>query len=51
VACIEEKRNPYRIVVKFEGKRPLGRLRRRCEGNISMIVFKKYGGKSCSRFI
>jgi hypothetical protein len=31
VACREEKRNIYRILVKKpEGKRPLGRSRRRC---------------------
>jgi hypothetical protein len=32
-----EKRNAYRIFVgKPEGKRPLGRLTHRCEGNIKM---------------
>jgi hypothetical protein len=32
-----EKRNAYRILVgKPEGKRPLGRLRRRCVDNIKM---------------
>jgi hypothetical protein len=32
-----EKRNAYRILVgKPKGKRPLGRLRRRWEGNIKM---------------
>jgi hypothetical protein len=37
VAPIEEKRNVYRILVgKPEGKRPLGRLRRRWVGNIKM---------------
>jgi hypothetical protein len=33
----EEKRNAYRILVgKPEGKRPLGRPRRRCVNNIKM---------------
>jgi hypothetical protein len=37
VARIEELRNVYKIlVVKPEGKRPLGRLRRRWEDNIKM---------------
>jgi hypothetical protein len=37
VARIGEKRNAYRILVgKSEGKRPLGRLRRRWEDNIRM---------------
>jgi hypothetical protein len=37
VARMEEKRNAYRILVgKPEGKRPLGRRRRRCEDNIRM---------------
>jgi hypothetical protein len=32
-----EKRNTYRILVgKREGKRPLGRQRRRCVDNIKM---------------
>jgi hypothetical protein len=32
-----EKRNAYRILVgKLEGKRPLGRPRRRCENNMRM---------------
>jgi hypothetical protein len=32
-----EKKNAYKILVgKPEGKRPLGRLRRRWEGNIEM---------------
>jgi hypothetical protein len=34
---MEEKRNAYKILVgKREGKRPLGRPRRRCEDNIQM---------------
>jgi hypothetical protein len=37
VARTEEKRNAYRILVgKPEGKRPLGRPRRRWEDNIKM---------------
>ena len=34
---MEKSRNPYRVLVgKFEGKRPLGRPRRRWEDNIKM---------------
>ena len=34
---MEQSRNAYRVLVgKPEGKRPLGRLRRRLEGNIKM---------------
>jgi hypothetical protein len=37
VACMWEKRNVYRLLVgKAEGKRPLGRPRRRWEDNINM---------------
>jgi len=37
VARMEEKRGAYRVfVVKPEGKRPLGRPRHRCGGNIKM---------------
>jgi hypothetical protein len=37
---MEEKRNAYRILVgKPEGKRPLGRPRRRWEDNIRMVVW------------
>ena len=37
VACLSEKRGVYRILVgKPEGKRPLGRPRRRWEDNIKM---------------
>jgi len=43
-----ERRGAYRIlVVKSEGKRPLGRRRRRWEGGsmILILIFKKrYGG-------
>jgi hypothetical protein len=38
---MEEKRNAYRILVgKPEGKRPLGRPRRRWEDNIRMDLRK-----------
>ena len=37
VARMEQSRNAYRVLVgKPEGKRPLGRTRRRWEGNIKM---------------
>ena len=37
VARMEQSRNAYRVLVgKPEGKRPLGRPRRRWEGNIKM---------------
>ena len=37
VACMEQSRNTYRVLVgKPEGKRPLGRPRRRWEDNIRM---------------
>jgi len=37
VARLEERRGVYRVLVgKPEGKRPLGRLRRRWEDNIKM---------------
>ena len=37
VARMEQSRNAYRVSVgKPEGKRPLGRPRRRCEDNIKM---------------
>jgi hypothetical protein len=41
-----EKRNTYRILVgKPEGKRPLGRPRRRCEDNIRMDLKQiEWGG-------
>jgi hypothetical protein len=37
VACVGERRGAYRILVrKSEGKRPLGRQKRRWEENIEM---------------
>ena len=37
VACMEERRGLYKVLVgKPEGKRPLGRLRRRWENNINL---------------
>jgi hypothetical protein len=40
LACMGERRNVYRVLVgKLEGKRLLGRPRRRCEDNIKMYVF------------
>jgi len=37
VACMEEMRNAYNILIlKPEGKRPLGRLRRRWDDTIRM---------------
>jgi hypothetical protein len=46
VARIREKRNAYRnLVGKPEGKRPLGRPRRRWEDNIRMYLREiKWGG-------
>ena len=39
VACMGESRGVYRVLVgKLEGKRPLGRPRRRWEDNIKMNV-------------
>jgi hypothetical protein len=44
VARMEEKRNAYRILVgKPDGKRPLGRPRRRCEDNIRRDRMGRYG--------
>jgi hypothetical protein len=41
---MEEKRNAYRLLVgKPEGKRPLGRPRRRWVGNIKMDLREKGG--------
>ena len=41
-----ERRGVYRVLMgKPEGRRPLGRLRRRCEGNIKMDLQEVgYGG-------
>jgi hypothetical protein len=46
VTCTGEKRNVYRILVgKPEGKRPLGRSRRRWEDNIRMDLRERgWGG-------
>ena len=39
VACMEQSRNAYRVLVgKPEGKKPLGRPRRRWEDNIKMYL-------------
>jgi hypothetical protein len=47
----EEMRNVFGILVgKLEGKRPLGRPRRRWEDNIRMDL-RIYGGKVCTGFI
>jgi hypothetical protein len=44
VTCIGEKRNAYRILVGMrEGKRPLGRPRRRWEDNIRMDLGDRMG--------
>ena len=41
VACMELFKNAYRVLVgKHEGKRPLGRPRRRWEDNIKMDLRK-----------
>jgi hypothetical protein len=51
VARIGEKRNAYRILVgKPDGKRPLGRPRRRWVGNIKMNL-KRQEGMVCTRSI
>jgi hypothetical protein len=45
VACIVEGRGVHRVLVeKLEGKRPLGRLRRRWEDNIKMDLQEVGGG-------
>jgi len=46
---MEERRGAYRVMVgKPEGRRPLGRLRRRCEDNIKLdlqkVVWKAWNG-------
>ena len=39
VACIGERRGVYVVLVgKLEGKKPLGRPRRRWEDNINMVL-------------
>jgi hypothetical protein len=44
-APLREKRNAYRLLVgKPEGKRPLGRPRRRCVDNIKMDLLEKIWG-------
>jgi hypothetical protein len=44
VARMREKRNAYRLLVrKSEGKRPLGRQRRRWEDNIEMDLEMGWG--------
>ena len=41
VACMGERRGVYRVLVgKSEGKRPLGRPRRRWEDNIKIYIQK-----------
>jgi len=52
VACMGERRDIYRILVgKPEGKRPLGRPRRRWEENIKMdlqeVGIGLWTGSSC----
>ena len=45
VAGMRERRGAYRVLVaKHEGKRPLGRRRRRWEDNIKMDLQKVGGG-------
>jgi hypothetical protein len=45
VACLGEERGVHRVLVgKPEGKRPLGRPRRRWEGNIKMDHQEVGGG-------
>jgi hypothetical protein len=46
VALMGQKKNAYKISIgKPEGKRPLGRPRRRWEGNITMFLRKiGFGG-------
>jgi hypothetical protein len=40
-----ERRGAYKVLLsKPKGRRPLGRLRRRCEGNIKWIFEKRDGG-------
>jgi len=49
VARIKERRGAYRVMLgKPEGRRPLGRPRRRCEDNIKMnlqkVVWRAWNG-------
>jgi len=45
VACMGERRGVHRVLVgKPEGKRPMGRPRRRWEGNIKMDLQEVGGG-------
>ena len=45
MARMGEERGVYRVLVgKPEGKRPLGRPRRRCESNIKMDIQEVGGG-------
>jgi hypothetical protein len=51
VACVEEKRNAYRVFVRErEGKGPFGRPRLRRTYNIKMD-FKKQDEKRCAALI
>ena len=46
VACMGEDRGVHRVLVgKHEGKRPLGRTRRRWEDNIKMDLQEVGGGR------
>jgi hypothetical protein len=51
VACMGDERGAYRILVgRPEGRRPLGRSRRRWEDNIKMI-FKKWDERAWTGLI
>jgi hypothetical protein len=44
MACMGDKRKVYKVLVgKPEGKRPLGRLRHRCEDGIKMDLGEYHG--------
>ena len=46
VARMGDRRGVYRVLGgKPEGKRPLGRLRRRWEDNIKMVLYEVGGGR------
>ena len=50
VACMEEERGVHKVLVeKPEGKRPLGRPRRKWEDNIKMDLQKE--GRGCGDWI